>query len=103
MSASDAAKEALWSRRMLTELSQEVSGATVVYEDNQSCIAYANNPVFHKRTKHIDVKIHYVRELVLADLIELHYISTNQQVADIFFKPLGTQKFTAFRLKLLGC
>ena len=52
----------------------------------------ANNPVFHARTKHIEVHYHYVREKVLAGDIDLVYVSTQEQVANIFTKSLGVEK-----------
>ena len=61
----------------------------------------ANNPVYHARTKHIEVHYHYVREKVLLGLIDLVYVSTEDQVADIFTKSLGAEKLRKFR-DLLG-
>ena len=61
----------------------------------------ANNPVYHARTKHIEVHYHFVREKVLAREIDLVYVSTEEQVADIFTKALGTEKLRRFR-SLLG-
>ncbi|GKG11091.1 hypothetical protein Tco_0342491 [Tanacetum coccineum] len=53
-----------------------------------SAIAISNNPVLHSRTKHIDIKYHFIRDLVLKGDIELHFIPTQYQLADIFTKPL---------------
>ena len=62
----------------------------------------ANNPVYHARTKHIEVHYHYVQEKVLLGLIDLVYVSTeDHQVADIFTKALGAKKLRKFR-DLLG-
>ena len=63
-----------------------------LYCDNMSSIQLANNPVFHARTKHIEVHYHYVREKVLAREIDMVYVNTNEQVADIFTKSLGAEK-----------
>ena len=57
----------------------------------------ANNPVFHARTKHIEVHYHFVREKVLVGNIDLVYVSTQEQVADIFTKSLGAEKLQRFR------
>ena len=73
----------------------------VIYCDNMSSIHLANNPVYHARTKHIEVHYHYVWEKVLLGLIDLVYVSTEDQVADIFTKALGTEKLRKFR-ELLG-
>ena len=60
--------------------------------DNMSNIQLANNPIFHARTIHIEVDYHYVHEKVLAGDIDLVYVSTQEQVADIFTKILGAEK-----------
>ena len=64
---------------------------TVIQTDNQSCIAIARNPVFHARTKHIEIQYHFVREKVLDGTISLEYYSTVDNAADIFTKPLPQQ------------
>ena len=58
------------------------------------------NPVFHARTKHIEVHQHYIREQVQKKEIELIYCSTEDQAADIFTKPLNKDKFVKFQDKL---
>ena len=58
-----------------------------MYVDNQGAIALANNPVHHKRSKHIDVKYHYVRLEIQYAIIELTYVPTDKNVADVFTKP----------------
>ena len=68
-----------------------------LYCDNMSSIQLANNPVFHARTKHIEVHYHYVCEKVLAGHVDLVYVSTEEQVADIFTKCLGVEKLNRFR------
>ena len=68
--------------------------------DNQSAIKLAKNPVFHARTKHIEIHHHFVRERVLRGEIDLHYISTDSQPADIFTKPLSRTKFELHRSAL---
>ncbi len=73
----------------------------VIYCDNISSILLANNPVYHARTKHIEVHYHFIKEKVLTKEIDLIYVSTENQVADIFTKALGTDKLKNFR-KMLG-
>ena len=65
--------------------------------DNMSSIQLTNNPIFHARTKHIEVHYHYVHEKVLVGDIDLLYVSTQEQVVDIFTKSLGVEKLQSFR------
>jgi hypothetical protein len=77
-------------------LHEEVSDPTVIYYDNLSSIQLAKNPVFHARTKHIEVHYHFVQELVLSGEVELQHVPTDRQVADIFTKALGLDKLRQF-------
>jgi len=78
-----------------------VDAPVVIYCDNISSILLANNLVYHARTKHIEVHYHFIREKVLAKEIDLIHVNTEDQVADIFTKALGTDKLRKFR-KMLG-
>ena len=84
--------EAIWLKRLLKELQEEVLDPTTIYWDNLSSIQLAKNPVIHARTKHIEVHYHFVRERVLSGEVELQYVPTDRQTADIFTKPLGLDK-----------
>ena len=86
--ACSAATEAIWLRRLLAELGAPQRSSTLIWCDNQSCIAIAKNPVFHARTKHIEVHYHYIREQILSGHLHLSYCSTKDNAADIFTKPL---------------
>ena len=65
-----------------------------IYCDNQSAIAMRENPVQHSLTKHISIRYHFIREHVMEGTIELHFVPTDQQLADIFTKPLPEATFT---------
>ena len=67
-----------------------------IYEDNQGAVYISGNPVDHNRTKHIDVRYHYVREKVADGAILVQYIPTEKQVADYFTKALPEEKFKDF-------
>ena len=60
----------------------------MIFEDNQGCIALSANPVFHKRTKHIDIRYHFIRERVASGEVELRYVPTAEQLADLLTKGL---------------
>jgi hypothetical protein len=100
MALSDAAKEAIWLRRLCGELGNEQMKGTVINEDNQGCIAMASNPVVNKRTKHVDIRYHHLRELIQKGLIVLKYCPTANMTADILTKALGTNLFEQHRKNL---
>ena len=64
VAASSAIRQVLWLRKLLVDLNHEQMGATEIFCDNRSTIAMAKNPVFHGRTKHIDVQHHFIRQLI---------------------------------------
>lgn len=74
---------------------------TKLWCDNISAIAVAKNPTHHGRTKHIDVRFHFIRGLVSDGVIALDHCRTEDQLADILTKPLPTDKHVRFR-RLLG-
>ena len=85
-----------WLCKLLQSLGCKVEKPITLYWDNMNSIQLANNPMFHVRTKHIEVHYHYVREKVLAHEIELVYVNTHEQVANIFTKSLGLEKMHKF-------
>ena len=101
VAATAAACQAVWLRRVLRDLCHEQEKGTTIYCDNSSAISLSKNSVFHKRTKHIDTKFHFIRELVNNCEIVLQHCSTEDQLADIFTKPLTKKSFDHFR-KCLG-
>ena len=101
MALSEAIQEAVWLKAFMQELG-EVTGdhALTVYEDNQGAIALAKNPEFHKRTKHIDIRYHFVREKVEDGQVRLVYCPTQEMLADLMTKPIPAAQFDALRTKL---
>ncbi|GKD19683.1 hypothetical protein Tco_1208841 [Tanacetum coccineum] len=71
-----------------------------IFCENTSAIAISNNPVLHSRTKHIDIIYHFIRDHILKGDIELHFIPTEYQLADIFTKPLDEPTFTRLKSEL---
>src|SRR5206468_3113460 len=99
----EAAIEAIWLRNFLEELGFPQHEPTIVRVDNQSAMKLARNPEFHKRTKHIEVRFHFSRSAIEQKKITLEYISTEEQQADIFTKPLQKTKFETMREKISVC
>jgi hypothetical protein len=75
--------------------------ATETFLDNKSTLALAKNPVFHGRSKHIDTRYHFITESIVKKEIQLKFVKTHYQVADIFTKPLKNDIFSKLRA-LLG-
>ena len=95
-----ATQEAVWIRRLLSDLKLPQDHPTVLMEDNQGAICIAKNPVSHARTKHIDVRYHYIREALSEETIELKYCPKNEMIADIFTKPLHKGRFEVLRTSM---
>ena len=93
--------ECVWLRRLMADLDVGQDSPTTIFTDSQSALAVARNPVFHARTKHIEVHYHYVRERLSAGEISLVYVPTQDNLADLFTKALSREKFEAF-CKALG-
>jgi hypothetical protein len=92
-----AAKEALWIRTFVGEFRDGFGSLPILINcDNQGAIALAKDNKFHARTKHIDLRYHFIREAVEDAKIELNYIPTNNNAADIFTKALAKGKFRLF-------
>lgn len=100
MAASEAAKEILWLRQFLYDI-KEPQGLINLYVDNQSAIKLINNPVFHRKSKHIDIKYNFVRENVAKKIIDIKYVDTSNQLADFLTKALPVIKFNTIRDKMM--
>ncbi|CAI7907239.1 unnamed protein product [Closterium sp. NIES-53] len=87
-----AVREIVWQRCLLAELGEEQQGPTPLYCDSQGAIALAKNPVLHGLTKHMRVKWHWTRSMVAAGEVELHYVKTTGQPADMMTKRLVEQQ-----------
>jgi hypothetical protein len=92
--------ETCWIRQILQELHRPINKSTVVYCDNVSAVYLSANPVQHRRTKHIEVDIHFVRDKVQLGEIRVLHIPTSSQFADIFTKGLPSGPFRDFRSSL---
>jgi hypothetical protein len=100
IAAATAACQGVWLARLLAELKGEEASAITLNIDNESAIALSRNPVFHDRSKHIDVRYHYIRECVEENRVHLQSIGTLEQLADICTKALGRERFCELRSKL---
>lgn len=99
ISMSEASKEAIYLKNLLFEI-LGYSETIILYNDCQSAQKLILNPVYHRRSKHIDIRYHFVREAVANKFIKVDYLETKEMPADIFTKSLGSFKHKYFTKKL---
>lgn len=97
VAGSESSKELVWLRALLTGLGFPPTYATPLLCDNNSAIKLSDDPSFHSRVKHIDIKYHLIREYSDNNVLHVSWISTHDNVADIFTKPLGPKPFLRLR------
>ena len=95
------AAELTWLQMLLVDFSIPRTSPPILWCDNLSSISLATNPVFHSRSKHIEVDCHFVRNKVAAHQLILKYVPTTDQLADTFTKPLSTSRFSYLTRKLM--
>lgn len=95
--------QAIWMQRVLKKIGYKGSESTVIFCDNSSTIKLSRNPVMHGKSKHIDVRYHFLRELVNDGVVQLQFCGTRHQLADILTKPLKLESFRELRWKLGVC
>lgn len=99
----EASKELVWIRRLIKEITgYKTLQPTVVYEDNLGCIEMVKNPKYHGRSKHIDIRNFYVREVVDQKKIKVQHMSTKKMVADVLTKSLDARLFQTHRDRLVS-
>uniref|UniRef100_A0A2N9HKJ7 Reverse transcriptase Ty1/copia-type domain-containing protein n=1 Tax=Fagus sylvatica TaxID=28930 RepID=A0A2N9HKJ7_FAGSY len=96
----DTTAELLWLRWLLQDLGIDCSTAVPIHCDNRSAIQIAHNDVFHERTKHIEIDCHFVRHHLLQGTLQLRSVSSQDQLADIFTKPMPSGRFRDLISKL---
>ena len=97
VTACSASCEGVWLRKLLSGLFDLQLYATSIYCDNHICVKLTENPVFHDKSKHIEIKYHYIRDMVQGGAMKLQYVVTNEQTTNMLTKPLATVKFKYFR------
>ena len=94
-------QEAKFLSQLLTDMSRDKVHKTLIHVDSQSAISLANNPIQHQRSKHIDIRYHYIRSEIQNNHVDLKYISTEDNVADIFTKPVPAPRLQKFVKQIL--
>ena len=96
MALSDTSRQAVWIQSLLGELGYVIPTVSIC-GDNQGSIFIGSNPVQERRSKHIDIRYHYVWQLIEEKKIDLFFIEGAEKPADLFTKNLGSIKFLKFR------
>ena len=96
-----AVQEVLWLRGLLGELSLTLASPSMVFGDNQSTVTVSEQGVRSERTKHVDVKYHFITEHIERGDIKVRWVPTERQLADVLTKPLAGQAFERFRRELM--
>ena len=92
--------ELMWIKNLMTELGFQVKKLMVMFCDNQAATYIASNPMFHERTKHIEVDCHFIHEVVLKGEVVTPYVMSENQLSDVFTKAVSRDLFVRFCSKL---
>uniref|UniRef100_A0A803NKH7 Uncharacterized protein n=1 Tax=Cannabis sativa TaxID=3483 RepID=A0A803NKH7_CANSA len=95
-----ATAEIIWIQSLLTEICIHTPSPPIIWCGNLGAVSLASNPVFHARTKHIEVDLHFVRDGVIAKQLYIRYVETENQIVDLFTKPLPAMPFQFLHNKL---
>ena len=93
--------EIIWLTGLLKDLRVNISNPVILYCDSKVVTQIATNPIFHERTKHIEIDCHFIREKIKDGLVKLEYVGTKSQLADLLTKGLGIVQHQ-FLLSKLG-
>ena len=96
----DGTTEVIWLQYLLTNLQIPVASTPTIWCDNLGATYLSANPIFHAHIKHVEVDYYFVRDRVAKKQIQIRFIPSRDQLADVFTKPLPVASFTAFRFKL---
>lgn len=96
-SLANCVSELLWIQQLLDEVGIPLIKLPIVWCDNSSVVFVTENPTHHARMKHVEIDHHFVREKVLAGMLQINFVPSNQQIADVLTKPIPPKLFASFR------
>ena len=97
-----AVKEVVYIQQLLAEMGIPISKPVTIHEDNRTCIHIAKNPSAPRKTRHVDIRYHFIRDYHLEGLINIDYCKSRQMIADIFTKALPRPAFRRLRAELIS-
>lgn len=103
IAATAAANQVLWLKKVLCDLDIQQNDKTKIFVDSQASIAISKDPVCHGKTKHFNIKLYFLREVQQSGEVTLVYCRSEEQLADLFTKPLPVSKFEFLRQKIGVC
>ena len=93
VAACSASYEAAWLRKLLSDLFDLQMDVTCIHYDNQSCVKLSDIPVFHDKSKHIEIEFHYIKNMVQRGAVKLLYVATEEWMVDVLNKHIDRVKF----------
>jgi hypothetical protein len=96
IAACEACTETIWLRKLISDLFDQIPESTIIHCDNHSCIRLSEHPMFHERSKHIEIKYYFIRDKSQEREVKLEYIPTDEQTTYILTKSLSRIKFSYF-------
>jgi hypothetical protein len=100
MASADVTRQAVWLRLLLQDLGHGLDGPLSILNDNNAAIQLSKSPVNHDRSKHIGIRHHFLPDKVSDNNVELSHVPTEDNLADILTKPLGTETCTGLRERM---
>ena len=100
VAAAAVAMQAVWLSRLIADIQGTEAKSVKLLVDNKSAIALSKNPVHHDRSKHIDLRYHFIRDCVETGKIDIEYVGTEDQLADVLTKPLGRVQFMELKKRI---
>ena len=91
----------VWLRNILSDIFDFRLDVTCIFCDNQSCMKFSENLVFHDKSKHIEIKFHYIRDMVHRGAVKLQHMAMDEQIVDVLTNPLSRMKFEYFIERLV--
>jgi hypothetical protein len=79
-------REVVWLHKILADLSKHVLDSTIILYGNQSCVNISDNPMFHDKSNHIEIKYHFIRDMVQRKEVLVQYLPRDEQVVDVLTK-----------------